>query len=921
MIKSRFSQGGESKSIKTHPLDQVSDDLGSPFYSFEKLELLNEDGKFAVKYKNTGSILLGNLNEKETKTVKNTGQIVTWELDYPHIISIHDNDVLQIVNVETGFSDRLQKDKDTLKKVQCILVSNQTIYCISSNQVSLYEKSNLNGSAQREIPIQDFSNDKVRPIINVNRHFSYLRSPNHLVLGNADVFQCWHLSQAKNEMTMEFEGRNVNSQIKYFGVYSCNNSVVTTNRENFSVWSVSKPLEAAKNPRELRESDIITTAYLDDTFLIMGTSLGLVSLRQRSNGEKLYDLNVIDGGATLAANKNEGSLLNVTFDYKINRIEKFGRWIFAISENSKLNVFDVTVEKGDPIYQYQHAKGGAIRDMLIGKNGLFLVVKHRTDTSSSSKSDKSGDKGKKKKEKPEVVQLFPKLPGFEYFYNLKKTMNVSGNVFNASSPTSPYSFQTKEGFGLTSVLTYSCLQISEHLNDIAKAGEDVTEFTSIIERVNVCLSQVLRCQAEYSFSFVTLRPLQTSLDEYQSLLEKLTNSGRLVRFFTSSRLRRGLEVQNSAVHSKLNDIEEIIKGLLAEKAKSKAPVAVSSPTTPAEKSAVSPPVRPSLRNVSSSASLNQAASPLLNSSGGSTSPSGERTRGFTSFPAAQSMISDDAGKEFWSNYFGSALMVEWHRFLMSLKKIFTNMTTLDDMRLQGILDHGNTGYISQYRFSEFLKGFGPFPKCVQNVKSVLDEKWFHGFLSSREAELLMKNSNEPEGTFLVRFSKSKPGSFAMAFVKGNQVRHILIESNMPTGLSVSEQEGANSGRYFPSLQDIVTHYNFVLKYPFQSTLPQKVWFHGDISADESNELLSEQPAGTFLIRFSSKGTFAASFVDPKGSTRHVLITSPKKDCFEVNTGDAESITFPSIKDLVNYYNGKGVFKIPLKTENQEQQEM
>lgn len=52
----------------------------------------------------------------------------------------------------------------------------------------------------------------------------------------------------------------------------------------------------------------------------------------------------------------------------------------------------------------------------------------------------------------------------------------------------------------------------------------------------------------------------------------------------------------------------------------------------------------------------------------------------------------------------------------------------------------------------------------------------------------MKNAGAPDGTFLVRFSKSKPGSFALAFIKDGRVRHILVESNMPEGFRISEQD-------------------------------------------------------------------------------------------------------------------------------------
>lgn len=41
-------------------------------------------------------------------------------------------------------------------------------------------------------------------------------------------------------MWVEFEGKNVNSTIKYFGVYVSGPTIVTTNRENFSLWDTTK---------------------------------------------------------------------------------------------------------------------------------------------------------------------------------------------------------------------------------------------------------------------------------------------------------------------------------------------------------------------------------------------------------------------------------------------------------------------------------------------------------------------------------------------------------------------------------------------------------------------------------------------------------------------------------------------------------
>lgn len=111
------------------------------------------------------------------------------------------------------------------------------------------------------------------------------------------------------------------------------------------------------------------------------------------------------------------------------------------------------------------------------------------------------------------------------------------------------------------------------------------------------------------------------------------------------------------------------------------------------------------------------------------------------------------------------------------------------MKLNDILqDNSVTGTVSKHKFGEWLKGFGPIDKAVENVNmkmtavsrliillqtsSLLCEPWFHGFITHRETELLLEK--EDIGTFLVRFSESRPGAFTLAFVykhadKGRQV--------------------------------------------------------------------------------------------------------------------------------------------------------
>jgi hypothetical protein len=73
------------------------------------------------------------------------------------------------------------------------------------------------------------------------------------------------------------------------------------------------------------------------------------------------------------------------------------------------------------------------------------------------------------------------------------------------------------------------------------------------------------------------------------------------------------------------------------------------------------------------------------------------------------------------------------------------------------------------------------------------------------------------------FSSSAPGSFALAFTTPSNgtekaTSHILINSCMPDGFTIQEQENQQS-RTFQSLYEIVEYYSIYLQYPLNSELP------------------------------------------------------------------------------------------------------
>jgi len=423
------------------------------------------------------------------------------------------------------------------------------------------------------------------------------------------------------------------------------------------------------------------------------------------------------------------------------------------------------------------------------------------------------------------------------------------------------------------------IKVMNILSEITKK-EDVTEFITTIQLVQITINGLLKSKKEFKFEL--LKDLQNSLKDYETLLVQLNGTGKLLRILTSSRLRRKIEYANSLIHKKLEQFRASIKDEPGTENK----------TTEGSKANGENPEDPN-------ALVEEMAESIVSLS---------------------IMIEDQDGKDLWDKLFGlESFMIDWDKFLIGMKKILTDMKQDEETVLQYILDNSNTGFINQHKFSEFLKGFGPVQDCIKNVKNILSAKWFYGFLSRNEIDLLLRD--QPVGSFLIRFSSSQPGSFALAFSTLNSTGekvpcHILINSCKPLGFQVQEQENQDA-RTFQNLYELVDFYSVFLQLAFQSGLPFESWFEGDFSSQETQEVLHGHKPGTFLVRFSSQvGAFAVSFVGVDGSISHSLIEHEGV----INNGyrivnDGQPLTFGTLKEVVQYYGD--ALKFPLKNTSNE----
>uniref|UniRef100_A0A7S1VQ07 Uncharacterized protein n=1 Tax=Sexangularia sp. CB-2014 TaxID=1486929 RepID=A0A7S1VQ07_9EUKA len=346
--------------------------------------------------------------------------------------------------------------------------------------------------------------------------------------------------------------------------------------------------------------------------------------------------------------------------------------------------------------------------------------------------------------------------------------------------------------------------------------------------------------------------------DYIDLLKDLTAKGTLAKTLTSSRGRRKFEQLNSALLVETTVLEELSEDMLA-----------------------------------------------------SHDTEYQKLPQFDTTPEEKVEIDDPEGHALWVDLFGdTAFMVDVNKLVKGLMRALeVNLTTAERTILLLVFDPSNTGTISSLRWNEFLKGFGPMSACLHNLQSMLAKPWFHGFLSRDDATKLLEV--EPVGTYMVRFSSTKPGSFSLAHTMAQgKVNHVIIHTRS-NGFAIREDNAKE--KLFPTVQHLVDAYEGILVQPYMQTFPRQLWWHGDISGDEASDLLKGRKPGTFLIRFSAtqRGCFASSYVGQDGTIEKGLIVGSP-------TGyQMSGKTFTSMEEIVASLVHWGIFSEPYKNTTNE----
>lgn len=206
------------------------------------------------------------------------------------------------------------------------------------------------------------------------------------------------------------------------------------------------------------------------------------------------------------------------------------------------------------------------------------------------------------------------------------------------------------------------------------------------------------------------------------------------------------------------------------------------------------------------------------------------------FNNGANLISDPDARDLWIKCFGeNTVVVPWTAFCSSFDSIIGPITRDDEEFIKMFLDFTKDDQVSSYEFGVFLKMFGPLKGSCQRLMDSLRGGLLCGFVPAVEANLLLEGKKE--GTFLVRCSKTQPGSFAVTFVDNVQkIKHCLLYNVTPNGLTLK-----NPPTVYNSLTDFAEAHVNKLKHPLGNKWTALKGAHGFQYNEKALEPASSPP--------------------------------------------------------------------------------
>jgi len=350
------------------------------------------DGFAVGRYSATGDMIVCELEEKPNqKRLENASPAICFTIFDGEVISIHQNEVLQVMDVKNKKSDLIKQAKGTMEGVRRVAANSKYIVAIAQKKLLVWARKNLE-KPPKEIDITNAPT----PITTVSER-SCMSQENRVVIVNnspgGHIFQVWDITAGK----LCCYADNKSKTDTYIVGVNEDGIIAAICHHSLSVWQTAQYEAGAEaNVTEPTQKNnysgtFVSSLYIDRYMIITGDNFGGLNVHT-PQGYFLYHLNHITISSDMAdiASTNRTELASL-FRTKVNKIVRVGRWVFAAFENSRIQVYDLfqqNATRAEDTFAHP-VNGTVIRDISVHGQNVYGIAVQPAD-SKESKAAKTG---------------------------------------------------------------------------------------------------------------------------------------------------------------------------------------------------------------------------------------------------------------------------------------------------------------------------------------------------------------------------------------------------------------------------------------------------------------------------------------------------------------------------------------------------
>jgi len=481
---------------------------GRPNQRLENTLLM--DGFAVGRYAQTGDMIVCELEEKPNqKRLENSSPAICFTTYGAEVISIHQNEVLQVMDVKGKKSDLLKQPKGTMEGVRRVVANGRYIVAIAQKKLLVWDRTNL-----EKPPKEIDTTNAPTPITTVSERSAMAQEDRVVIVNNSPgghIFQVWDISAGKLCCYAENKSKTDTFVV---GVNE-DGIIAATCHHSLSVWQTAQHEAGAQaNVTEPTQKNnysgtFLSSLYIDRYMIITGDNFGGLNVHT-PQGFFLFHLNhiVISSDMADLASTNRTELASL-FRTKVNKILRVGRWVFAAFENSRIQVFDLFVPNSARAADtFAHSVNGTvIRDISVYGHNVYGIAVQPAD-SKESKASKTG------RARVDLVTWRPKVEhdDITFFY-------ADSKLWRASP------------IALLRAATSHSLVLLEKLEALFAPNVYSLNKTTIKNAASYLESMVeLQDSRNFLVPFTVVESSQHILDEYADTLQKITKGNKMSKY-------------------------------------------------------------------------------------------------------------------------------------------------------------------------------------------------------------------------------------------------------------------------------------------------------------------------------------------------------------------------------------------------------